>query len=61
MPKFLPDDRLLREHPMQSGVQPQPLSDDLIAQLQMAVNKARQKRTLQPSAAGYPEKPLPKS
>ena len=51
MPKSRPDDRLLHEHPMQSVGQPQPLSDDLIAKLQMAVNKARQKRTLQTSSS----------
>ena len=58
MPKKTPDDRLSLEHPMRSYGEPQPLSEDLIAQLQMAVNKARQKHSLQPTS-DYPEHPSP--
>ncbi len=61
MPKNLPDDGPLNEKPLRSVRPPPPLSEDLIAKLQMAVNDARQKRTLQPSTPEYPEQPPPKS
>jgi hypothetical protein len=61
MPKKLRDDRPLNEHPLQSGREPPPLSEDLIAQLQMAVNKARQKRTPPPASSDYPGHPASKS
>ena len=60
MPKNLPDDTLSNEPALQYGGQPPPLSEDLIAQLQMAVKKARQIRTAQPSAYEYPERRAPK-
>ena len=55
MPKNLPDDRLSNEQPVRSAGQPPPLSQDLIAKLQMAVNKARQKRISQPATSDYSE------
>jgi hypothetical protein len=60
MPKKLRDDRLSNDNPVQSGREPPPLSEDLIAKLQMAVDKARQKHTSEPPAADYPEHPAPK-
>jgi len=59
MPKNLPDDSLSNEHPMRAAGQPPPLSEDLIAKLQMAVNNARQKRSAQLPTSDYPE-PSPK-
>jgi hypothetical protein len=58
MPKNLSDDSPSNEYPLLSGGQPPPLSEDLIAQLQMAVKNARQIRTAQPSS--YPERRSPK-
>ncbi len=60
MPKNLSDDSLSNEHPMYLAGQPPLLSEDLIAQLQMAVKKARQIRTPQPSSYEYPERRSPK-
>ena len=60
MPKNLSDDSLSNEHPMHSAGQPPLLSEDLIAQLQMAVKKARQIRTAPPSSYEYPERRAPK-
>jgi hypothetical protein len=61
MPKKLSDDKPSTEHPMQSGREPPPLSEDLITQLQMAVNKARQKHTSQTLSSDHPELPSQKS
>ncbi len=55
MPKNLPDARLSNEQPVRSAGQPPPLSEDLIAKLHMAVNKARQKRTSQRATSDYSE------
>lgn len=60
MPKTLPDDSLSNEDPLHSAGQPPLLSEDLIAQLQLAVKKARQIRTTQPSSYEYPERRSPK-
>jgi hypothetical protein len=60
MTKNLPDDALLNEPVLQFGGQPPPLSEDLIAQLQNAVKKARQIRTAPPSSSAYPERRAPK-
>jgi hypothetical protein len=60
MPKKVRDDRPLNEHPLQASREPPPLREDLIAKLQMAVNKARAKRTSQTPSSDYPEHPTPK-
>jgi hypothetical protein len=60
MPKNLSDDALSNEPELQFGGQPPPLSEDLIAQLQMAVKKARQIRTAQASPSEYPERRSPR-
>jgi hypothetical protein len=60
MPDNLTDDSPSNEYPLQSGGQPPPLSEDLIAQLQLAVRKARQIRTAPPSSYDYPERRSPK-
>jgi hypothetical protein len=59
MPNNLSDDSPSNEYPLLAGGQPPPLSEDLIAQLQLAVKKARQIRTAQPSSYG-PERRSPK-
>ncbi len=56
MPKNLPDDALSNEHPIRTVGQPPPLSEDLIAKLQMAVDKARQKRASQPAESNHSER-----
>jgi hypothetical protein len=53
MPKTPPDDRLSNDQPLRSAGQPLPLSEDLIAKLQMAVDKARQQRTSQPASSDH--------
>ncbi len=60
MPKNPSDDALLNEPLLQFGGQPPPLSEDLIAQLQNAVKKARQIRTAPPSASEYGERRSPR-
>jgi hypothetical protein len=60
MPKNLSDDSLSNEHPMHFASQPPLLSEDLIAQLQAAVKKARQIRTVQASSYEYPDRRAPK-
>jgi hypothetical protein len=60
MPNNLSDNSLSNEHPTHSAGQPPLLSEDLIAQLQIAVKKARQIRTAQSSSYEYPERRSPK-
>ncbi len=59
MPKNLPDDALSNEHPIRAAGQPPPLSEELIAKLQMAVNKARRKHASPPASSDHPERDYP--
>jgi hypothetical protein len=56
MPKNLPDDPQPNEQPMRSIGQPPPLGEELIAKLQMAVAKARQKLAAGPASSDYSER-----
>jgi hypothetical protein len=60
MPKNLSDDSLSNEQPLYFASQPPLLSEDLIAQLQAAVKKARQIRTAQSSPYEHPDRRSPK-
>jgi hypothetical protein len=60
MPKNLSEDSLSNEHPMYFASQPPLLSEDLIAQLQAAVKKARQIRTAHASPYEHPDRRSPK-
>jgi hypothetical protein len=59
MPKNRTDSGPPKERPALPGSQPPPLREDMIAKLQMAVNKARQMRTAQSASSDRAEPPSP--